>query len=135
MQQTFGIKTVRDLATNKYPADPGHHTARRLRNGRSNDSVPPGVLDEATAAVGSTGDPKGWSAFCDKITRPRRRGGTRVLEMRTSCERCGASLAADGTAFICSYECTFCADCSAGALGSICPNCNGELVARPRRRL
>ena len=39
----------------------------------------------------------------------------------------------DGTAFICSYECTFCGDC-AEAMELRCPNCGGELVARPRRR-
>jgi uncharacterized protein len=55
------------------------------------------------------------------------------LEMRTGCERCGAALADDGPAFICSYECTFCASCADGMEHS-CPNCAGELVARPRRR-
>jgi hypothetical protein len=54
-----------------------------------------------------------------------------ALEMRTECERCGAPLAADGDARICSYECTFCAAC-AGDLDA-CPNCGGELVPRPRR--
>jgi hypothetical protein len=54
-----------------------------------------------------------------------------ALEMRTECERCGAPLAADGDARICSYECTFCAAC-AGELDA-CPNCGGELVPRPRR--
>ena len=52
--------------------------------------------------------------------------------MRTSCERCGAALAPDGEAAICSYECSFCAAC-AEALERVCPNCGGELVARPRR--
>jgi hypothetical protein len=52
------------------------------------------------------------------------------LEMRTGCERCGA----DDLAFICSYECTFCANCADG-MEHICPNCGGELVARPRRRM
>ena len=52
--------------------------------------------------------------------------------MRTVCERCGASLARDGEARICSYECTFCTGC-AGELDDVCPNCGGELVARPRR--
>jgi hypothetical protein len=33
---------------------------------------------------------------------------------------------------ICSYECTFCAPCS-DAMQDTCPNCGGELVARPRR--
>ena len=52
--------------------------------------------------------------------------------MRTACERCNAPLAADGDAVICSYECTFCRACGE-ALGSVCPNCGGELVPRPRR--
>jgi uncharacterized protein len=55
-----------------------------------------------------------------------------ALEMRSSCERCGTSLAHDAAATICSYECTFCRAC-AGELEHVCPNCGGELVARPRR--
>jgi hypothetical protein len=55
------------------------------------------------------------------------------LEMRPECERCGGSLAEEGVAFICSYECTFCKGCAAG-MDHLCPNCGGELVARPRRR-
>jgi uncharacterized protein len=55
------------------------------------------------------------------------------LEMRAECERCGAALADDGSAFICSYECTFCASCAEG-MDLVCPNCSGELVARPRRQ-
>ena len=56
-----------------------------------------------------------------------------ALEMRTACEKCGGALAADGGgAFICSYECTFCAAC-AEAMARACPNCGGELVPRPRR--
>jgi uncharacterized protein len=54
------------------------------------------------------------------------------LEMRVECERCGATLAPDGAARICSHECTFCAAC-ADAMDDVCPNCSGELVARPRR--
>ena len=34
-------------------------------------------------------------------------------------------------AYICSYECTFCPECTA-EMRSICPNCGGELV-RPCR--
>jgi hypothetical protein len=52
--------------------------------------------------------------------------------MRTECERCGAELAPDGEARICSYECTFCSAC-AEAMSAVCPNCGGELVPRPRR--
>ena len=55
-----------------------------------------------------------------------------ALEMRTECERCGAGLEASGEAFICSYECTFCGSCAA-ELSRVCPNCAGELVARPKR--
>jgi len=54
------------------------------------------------------------------------------LEMRPECERCSATLSADGDARICSFECTFCVAC-ADAMEGICPNCGGELVARPRR--
>jgi hypothetical protein len=56
-----------------------------------------------------------------------------ALEMREACERCGVALAPDGPATICSYECTFCAEC-AEAMEDVCPNCGGELVSRPRRR-
>jgi len=56
-----------------------------------------------------------------------------ALEMRPRCERCDAALAAGAVAFICSYECTFCLVCSEG-LVFVCPNCGGELVARPRRQ-
>jgi hypothetical protein len=55
-----------------------------------------------------------------------------ALEMRTACERCGATLRPDGNAFICSYECTFCPAC-AEAARHVCPNCSGELVERPKR--
>jgi hypothetical protein len=56
-----------------------------------------------------------------------------ALEMRDRCERCGTGLAVDGEARICSHECTFCVSC-AGSMDDVCPNCGGELVARPRRR-
>ena len=56
-----------------------------------------------------------------------------MLEMRPDCERCGADLPAEAAgAFICSMECTFCADCS-HALDDRCPNCGGELMDRPTR--
>jgi len=54
-----------------------------------------------------------------------------ALEMKKECEKCGRALPADGEAYICTYECTFCRDCSA-SLNSVCPNCGGELVSRPR---
>ena len=56
-----------------------------------------------------------------------------MLEMRPDCERCGADLPAQiGGAFICSFECTFCAAC-ADTLDERCPNCGGELLDRPTR--
>jgi hypothetical protein len=55
-----------------------------------------------------------------------------ALELKPTCERCGAKTPASGAAFICSFECTFCPDCAA-ELEHVCPNCGGELVPRPRR--
>ena len=56
-----------------------------------------------------------------------------MLEMRPDCERCGADLPANQHgAFICSFECTFCAECAEG-MDERCPNCGGELLDRPAR--
>lgn len=55
-----------------------------------------------------------------------------ALEMKPACERCAMDLAWDGEAYICSYECTFCRNCAI-EMHHRCPNCRGELVARPRR--
>jgi len=55
-----------------------------------------------------------------------------ALEMRKICEKCETFLEEDGTAFICSYECTFCAECT-DKMNMICPNCGGELRRRPKR--
>jgi hypothetical protein len=57
-----------------------------------------------------------------------------MLQLRPNCECCDKDLPPDSTeARICSFECTFCAPCTDGLLGGKCPNCGGELVARPRR--
>jgi two-component system, LytTR family, sensor kinase len=55
-----------------------------------------------------------------------------ALEMKTQCEGCGKLLGADAEAHICSYECTYCAECATDA-SKICPHCGGELNPRPRR--
>ena len=55
-----------------------------------------------------------------------------MLEMKTECERCGKDLARGDDTFICSYECTFCRACTEER-AHVCPNCQGELVARPKR--
>ena len=58
-----------------------------------------------------------------------------MLALRPNCECCDKDLPPDAAdALICSFECTFCADCAANRLpGGRCPNCGGELVSRPRR--
>lgn len=56
-----------------------------------------------------------------------------MLAMRPDCEQCGVDLPANSSgAFICSFECTFCAPCTE-ALDERCPNCGGELLDRPTR--
>lgn len=55
-----------------------------------------------------------------------------ALEMRSRCEKCQDALEPGDLAFICSYECTFCAGCAV-TMGQRCPNCGGELVRRPPR--
>ena len=56
-----------------------------------------------------------------------------MLEMRPDCEKCGVDLGPqEHGAFICSFECTFCAEC-ADSMDERCPNCGGELVDRPTR--
>ena len=57
-----------------------------------------------------------------------------MLQLRPNCECCNTDLAGDSVgAFICSFECTFCASCATDALQGKCPNCGGELLRRPRR--
>ena len=57
-----------------------------------------------------------------------------MLALRPNCECCNRDLPPDSTeARICSFECTFCVSCAEGVLSGKCPNCGGELVARPRR--
>jgi uncharacterized protein len=56
-----------------------------------------------------------------------------MLELRPGCENCNKALAPDAPdARICSYECTFCADC-VGQLSNVCPNCSGGFERRPVR--
>ena len=55
-------------------------------------------------------------------------------ELRPNCEYCDKDLPPTAThARICSYECTFCADCAEGVLFNVCPNCGGGFVQRPVR--
>ena len=57
-----------------------------------------------------------------------------MLEIRTSCENCDKSLPNNSNeAMICTYECTFCADCVKDVLMNVCPNCGGGFEKRPTR--
>ena len=57
-----------------------------------------------------------------------------MLELRPNCEMCARDLPTDATeARICSYDCTFCADCVENLLHNVCPNCGGGFVNRPIR--
>lgn len=56
------------------------------------------------------------------------------LELRPNCESCDKDLPPGAAeARICSYECTFCADCAETRLGNVCPNCGGGFAPRPIR--
>jgi uncharacterized protein len=57
-----------------------------------------------------------------------------ALQLRPNCEYCDKDLAPSASeARICSYECTFCADCVESKLHNVCPNCGGGFVPRPIR--
>lgn len=57
-----------------------------------------------------------------------------MLALRPNCECCDRDLPADSAdARICTFECTFCAECADTRLGGICPNCSGNLAPRPIR--
>ena len=81
----------------------------------------PRAKKRTSAPAAACGDPE--AARADRMS----------LEMKASCEKCNADLPPDSEARICSHECTFCLGCVA-AMNAVCPNCGGELVARPKRR-
>ncbi|MDB5439352.1 MAG: urease, partial [Caulobacteraceae bacterium] len=57
-----------------------------------------------------------------------------ALELRPNCEACDKDLPPHAAeAMICTYECTFCADCVEGLLANVCPNCGGGFTPRPIR--
>ncbi len=57
-----------------------------------------------------------------------------MLEFRPVCEHCDKALPPESTdARVCSFECTFCADCVDKVLGNVCPNCGGGFERRPVR--
>lgn len=57
-----------------------------------------------------------------------------MLQLRPNCECCNKDLPPDAReARICSFECTFCANCVDTVLGGKCPNCGGGFTPRPTR--
>lgn len=57
-----------------------------------------------------------------------------MLDLRPNCECCDRDLPPGSTdARICTYECTFCADCVEDRLQNVCPNCGGGFERRPVR--
>ena len=57
-----------------------------------------------------------------------------MLELRPNCECCDRDLPPESElALICSFECTFCADCVTHTLKNVCPNCGGGFAPRPIR--
>jgi hypothetical protein len=57
-----------------------------------------------------------------------------MLELRPNCEYCDKDLPPDSVAArICTYECTFCAECADTVLHNVCPNCGGGFAPRPIR--
>jgi hypothetical protein len=57
-----------------------------------------------------------------------------ALELRPNCEFCDKDLPPNATdARICTYECTFCADCVGTKLHNVCPNRGGGFERRPIR--
>jgi hypothetical protein len=56
-----------------------------------------------------------------------------MLELRPNCQRCDRDLPPEADARICSYECTFCAECAEGPLRNVCPSSGGGFFPRPIR--
>lgn len=56
-----------------------------------------------------------------------------ALELRPNCECCDRDLPPAAEAYICTFECTFCPDCTKHTFKHVCPNCGGNLVLRPIR--
>ncbi len=57
-----------------------------------------------------------------------------MLKLKPNCECCDKDLPPSAPdARVCSFECTFCADCADMRFSNTCPNCGGNFVPRPVR--
>jgi hypothetical protein len=57
-----------------------------------------------------------------------------MLALRPNCECCDRDLPPSShEARICTYECTFCAECADAVFKGACPNCGGNFAPRPVR--
>jgi uncharacterized protein len=57
-----------------------------------------------------------------------------MMILKPNCECCDTDLPPESeNARICSFECTFCADCVDTRLNGTCPNCGGNFTVRPIR--
>jgi hypothetical protein len=57
-----------------------------------------------------------------------------MLILKPNCECCDRDLPPESPdARICTFECTFCANCVETRLGGACPNCGGDFTHRPTR--
>lgn len=57
-----------------------------------------------------------------------------MMILKPNCECCDRDLPPSSTAArVCTFECTFCADCAVDRFANTCPNCGGNLVQRPVR--
>jgi len=57
-----------------------------------------------------------------------------MFELRPNCEICDKDLPPQSKeAWICTYECTYCARCVHEILHNVCPKCGGNFCQRPIR--
>lgn len=57
-----------------------------------------------------------------------------MLDLRPNCETCDCDLPnGEADAYICTFECTFCATCARDVHKGVCPNCGGNFTLRPVR--
>jgi hypothetical protein len=73
---------------------------------------------------------KAREALLKAAGREEENGGLlrQMTTHKPGCEKCGKQLPARADAHVCSFQCTFCADC-AGAMNDVCPNCGGQLAS------